>query len=158
VEEISEINEEWSKAVGRAVLTFGNLEWVTYQCLGLFSTDKIFETVVSLNYAKRIDLILEILSGKKLEGKTFAKANELFSEAKAKAKIRNVFVHNPLGVGIYQDQEGNIQLKDEIRHYRESNKVYNLEDIQAFGKECEELELKIMELIGQMRKEIDSNN
>ena len=154
---IKKMNEQWSKAVGRAILAFGNIEWVTYQCLGLFPSDRIFESVVSLKFSSRVDLIVEILSGKNLPKKLFNKTKRLFKRAKDAAEVRNVLAHNPLRIGVYKDNDGKVVFRDEIQHYRKTNRVYDLKEVQHYGKVTERLEDEFMELIGEIRKVLSSN-
>ena len=57
--------QEWRAVVGKAIVCFGELELITYQCLAHIPSDQISETSSQLGFARRIDLIVEILEGRR---------------------------------------------------------------------------------------------
>lgn len=100
--------EKWVALVGRLIVSFGDIENITYLGLLQLPKDSIFESTSKLGFGARVDLLLEILSGHKKLDPTLRKAfSEKLLAAKKLAEIRNTVAHSPLMLSVYQHQQRN---------------------------------------------------
>ena len=94
---------KWGALVGRFILSFGDIENVTYLALLHLPKDKIFETTSSLGFGKRIDLILELINGHPEINEDLSKRfSAKLRSAKKLSETRNLIAHSPLMLDIYE--------------------------------------------------------
>lgn len=75
--------EKWVALVGRLILSFGDIENITYLGLLQLPKDSIFESTSKLGFGARVDLLLEILNGhEKLDSTLKESFSEKFLAAK----------------------------------------------------------------------------
>ena len=55
---------EWEELIGRSILRFGDIEYVSVMCLSLIPTDKISDAASELSFARRASLLIEILEAR----------------------------------------------------------------------------------------------
>jgi hypothetical protein len=130
---LTDATGEWAIAVGRVMIAFGSIEHVTLVCLKKIPRDAIYRSTSKLNLAPRITLLLEILSVH--QGDSFETLINLLNEALCLAKTRNLIAHNPLTLGIYEE-EGNYSYRQEIIALHK-DEVLTLDDVQRCAHRAE---------------------
>lgn len=113
---------EWESLVGRALLRFGDIEYVSVRCLDVIPGERIFASTASLDFSRRVDVLLEILNNRKELAPPQARLRDGFKRAKELAKTRNLIAHNPLMLNLYVNPET-----------RESKAIYRI-DAARSGK------------------------
>lgn len=85
---------EWVTLVGEAILAFGQIELITHRWLAHAPRDAIARAAGRLPFARRVDLILEILAARTLDEKRkeVRRVIESREEARRKALERKVLV------------------------------------------------------------------
>lgn len=150
--ELSVARDKWAMAVGRAILAFGDVERVTHECLfGLLPRDA-FACVARLRFPERADLVLALFRSGTASQERIQDLEKLLGQAKELAKVRNVIAHNPMEIGVYEDDAGRLHLKDEMARYRDATRVYSLADIEAYAQGAEHLSLDLREVAQSLRK------
>ena len=89
VEHLQE-TQEWRSVVGKAIVCFGEIELVTYQCLAHIPSDKISDTSSKLGFSRRVDLIVEILEGRPPIPSPVSKFIAMLQHAKQLANVFHV--------------------------------------------------------------------
>jgi len=93
--------QEWRSVIGKAIVCFGEVELVTYQCLAHIPSDKISETSSRLGFVNRVDLIIEILEGRQPVSEPVEKFVKLLKRARQLASVRNDIAHNPVMLNMF---------------------------------------------------------
>src|SRR5690242_10450980 len=101
MEEHLEDVREWRFAIGKAIVCFGEVELVTYQCLAHIPSDKISEASPRLGFTQRIDLIVEILERRRPVSSPIENFVKLLKRARQLASFRNDVAHNPAMLNIF---------------------------------------------------------
>jgi hypothetical protein len=129
----------WRELVGRAILAFGEIEVISYRLLVGLPSERIFESVAHLPFARRVNLILQLLAAK--PGKGRPELVKLLKEAKRLAETRNLVAHNPMAVGVYRDEaKDGFFLRSEVRHFlKERGPVLDRAAMDQFTRKVEEL-------------------
>src|ERR1700730_15439360 len=95
-------SKKWAPLVGRFVLSFGDIENVTYLALRQLPKDKIFKTTSSLGFGMRVDLVIELV---KDHGEIGKRLSERFVDklkaAKKLSETRNLIEHSPVVFKVY---------------------------------------------------------
>ena len=148
--------EKWVALVGRLILSFGDIENITY--LGLFQLpkDSIFESTSKLGFGARVDLLLEILNGHEKLDPTLRKAfSEKLLAAKKLAEIRNTVAHSPLMLSVYQHPtEEWIHTELSLGNAKNKDKALTLEKLSASTDEVEGLAKDLYNLYGEIYKHV----
>src|SRR3981081_4243231 len=107
--------EEWRGVVGKAIVCFGELELITYKCLAHIPSDRISETSSRLGFSRRVDLIVEILAGRRPPLQPVSDFVAMLKRAKQLANIRNDIAHNPVMLNMFVHKtSGDVLLEQSI--------------------------------------------
>jgi hypothetical protein len=128
---------EWASEIGRMVIAFGSIEHVTMMCLRQLPRDPIYSATSHLNLVPRLDLLMAVLNGS--SDPDAAHLAQLFGEARRLAEDRNLILHNPLMLDVYEDNEGNYELQHAIQSVRRAEKQLSLVDIVGIRETAERL-------------------
>jgi hypothetical protein len=88
--------DESRRLVGQALLSFGDIEAFTLRCLDRIPSDKVAKTSSSLSFARRVDLLVEIIEGRCMAPSPAAELASKLKATKTLTEVRNVIAHNPL--------------------------------------------------------------
>ena len=156
LEELTEIENKWQNLVGGLLLSFGKIEWFTYFLLHRLPTENIFESVKSLGFSKRTNLIKQLLESGNLTVDLQTEIKTLLSQACGLADVRNTIAHNPLYLGLYNG-EGGIDFEYQISKCNKINpieKPMKLTDLEKHYKRTLELANQCYELQGKVDHEL----
>lgn len=143
--------QEWHQLVGKSIMAFCNIELVTYECLINLPSEHIFEVVSDLSFAKRVDLISCIIDSKDIPENLRNNFLKLLKEAKAKAEIRNLIVHNPIFISFYEQRNSTgVFRQPEIIGRKKKKKVITIEDLKQFTEDVESLSNDLHALMKQI--------
>jgi len=141
---------EWRRVVGKAIVCFGELELITYKCLAHISSDKIAETSSQLPFGRRVDLIIEILEGRKPLPAEIAAFVEMLKRARKLAETRNDIAHNPVMLNVFVHKvSGDVLLEHSIATAR-GGRFIDLSSATEFADEVEDLASAMWLQIGKM--------
>ncbi len=146
---------KWQQSVGKLIFYFGYIELTTYKCLEILPSEYIFDAVVDLSFAKRIDLIIDILKSKSLSAEYKNNFINKLNKAKELAKIRNQLAHEPAQIAVYEHIiTGNIHLRAELRSLRKKNgKVLTLQDVDNYAEQVKLLAEDLQNIMGHSSKD-----
>jgi len=128
---------EWASEIGRIVISFGSIEHVTMLCLRRLPRDPIYPATSHLNLVPRLDLLMAVLAGS--SDPDAARLAELFGEAKRLAEDRNLILHNPLMLEVYEDKEGSYEFQHAIQSVRRAEKRLPLAELVRIREKAERL-------------------
>jgi hypothetical protein len=129
----------WRVSVGRFILAFASVEWFTFHMLSELPTERIFESVMSLPFERRLDLVTQLLQQKPLESALLGEANRALEQARQLAKTRNLIAHNPLLLNLFDDRVG-VDLEYQISKYGETEARLTIAELQELCAEVERLD------------------
>jgi hypothetical protein len=148
--------EEWRAVIGKAIVCFGELELITYKCLAHIPTDKISETSSRLQFARRVDLIVEILEGRNPLPKVVSDFVAMLKRAKELAKTRNDVAHNPVMLNMFVHKtSGDVMLEHSIATVR-GERFIDLPAAKEFAAEVEDLASSMWLQIGKVAESENS--
>lgn len=137
---------EWEALIGRALISFGEIELITHKWLSHFPKDAVARSGGRLAFGRRVDLILEILAGRELDavGTEFASA---LRREKVLAETRNTVAHNPVMLSVYSNEAmDDVLLEQSISSIR-GDRVIDLAKMKEFAAETGDLAAKMWMLI-----------
>lgn len=148
--------EKWVAVVGRLILSFGDIENITYLGLLQLPKDSIFESTSKLGFGARVDLLLEILNGREKLDPTLRKAfSDKLLAAKTLAEIRNTVAHSPLMLSVYQHPtEEWIHTELSLGNAKNKDEALTLEKLSASTDEVEGLAKDLYNLYGEIHKHV----
>ncbi len=124
--------DKWAEYIGKTMLCFGDIEFITFECLINFSRDNIFQSTSKMNLNPRIDLIINIIQSRFTQDES-AELIKLLKEAKELAEKRNLIAHNPLSFEIYEDEMGKIsEFKEVINSLKNYDKKMSFNELIQF--------------------------
>lgn len=142
--------EDWIAAVGRAMVSFAEIELVTYKCLAHIPSDKIYQSSSRLEFSRRVDLIVEILEGPSPQPKVILDFITLLKSAKELAKTRNDIAHNPVMMNVYVNKtNGDVLLERSIATARVGRSI-DISAAKEFAAEVEDLAAAMWLQIGKV--------
>lgn len=148
--------EKWVALVGRLILSFGDIENITYLCLLQLPKDSIFESTSKLGFNARVDLVLEILKGQEKLDPRFREAfSEKILDAKKLAEIRNTVAHSPLMLSVYRHPTDEwIHTELNMGNAKNKYKAITLEKLSASTAKVEVLAKDLYNLYGELHKRV----
>ena len=134
---------EWESLVGKAMVRFGDIELVVTKCLTIIPRDEMGKTAARLEFGRRSDLLIEILTGKEDRGEHLEQIMVLVKRAKRLADTRNLIAHNPVMLDMYvrseNEQEVDVDSEWTIRSARNDDHVITIEELREFVAEVEDV-------------------
>lgn len=150
-------DRDWQLAVGKAILSFGNIELVIIRCFELIQDHGIAPEVVygdkfKLKANKLIPKVNTFFADKALKRQF---GNKLRA-AVALADTRNLIAHNPVMLEVFtNDDESMLKVEHQIRGIRKTNVTMNLEQLKEFADQVESLSSELWLAFCELAK--DSN-
>lgn len=142
--------EDWIAAVGKAMVSFAEIELVTYKCLAHIPSDKIYESSSSLPFARRVDLIVEILEGGSPLPVGVSDFVALLKRSKELAKTRNDIAHNPVMMNVFVNKTtGDVLLERSIEAAR-GGRFIDISAAKEFAAEVEDIAASMWLKIGKV--------
>lgn len=130
-------SHEWATEIGRIVIAFGSIEHVTMLCLQQIPRDPIYKATSEFNLAPRLKLLLAVLEGN--PDPDAGLLAQLLGDAKKLAEDRNLIVHNPLMLDVYEDSDGGYQFRSAIHSLKNAEKHLTLADLVTVREKAERL-------------------
>jgi hypothetical protein len=145
-ETLDQIRTRWALEVGRLLLAFGDIEWVTLECLRTLPREPLFESLATLPLARRIALLRSILSSRPNLGEAGQRLLRLLTRAGELSKTRNLIAHNPLGFIFYHGEStGRSHMFDQISTSKSPNHTLSFDEISSAAKDAEALSSALSE-------------
>lgn len=148
---------EWEQLVGKAIIRFGEIEIISLKCLAYFSRDRIGVSLAKLNFARRADILIELLQGRGNIGQDAQGLLEAFQRARTLAETRNLIAHNPVMLDLYVNQDSTESCADySIASARSGSKTLDLAGLKEFSAEVDDLAATLWMHFARASGEIDS--
>jgi hypothetical protein len=142
--------EQWRAVVGKAIVSFGELELITHQCLVHIPSDKISDTSSRLPFARRVDLIIEILEGRMPIVEPVSKFIQMLKRTRKLAETRNDIAHYPVMMNVFiHKASGDVLLERSIATAR-GGRIIDLPGLKEFADEVEDLAASMWLQIGKI--------
>lgn len=135
MEKLGDTRDEWAQAVGRVLLAFGGIEHVTVICLQQVTKYSDAKPLAELSFVSKVKILLKDLRSR--PGVAFSALIEQLQDARELAKKRNLIVHNPLVLQVYE-KEGGYACQEVISALHKSE-VVTLEDLGELVDKMEKL-------------------
>jgi hypothetical protein len=136
----SQGHEEWEALVGKALLRFGDIEYVSLRCLSHIPKDRIANSAGRLPFASRADLIIEMLEARSDRSADLERVLGCIRRAKTLAKRRNLIAHNPLMLSLYiNEDETEHTAEYSISSARSGAETMDLASLKEFAAEVEDV-------------------
>lgn len=142
---------EWQALVGKAIVSFGEIELIALKCLSHISIDQVSHTAARLRFGQRVDLLVEILNGRRPLHSTFEEFIKTLLRAKELAGTRNLIAHNPVMMNIYEQMTtGDLTFQRAITSARNDRHCMDLEELKEFAAEVEDLASGLWLMLGKI--------
>jgi hypothetical protein len=146
--------DEWHKAIGKLMFSFGFIELRLNQLLGFWLDEEIYEHVSPEPLSKRLRLGTALAP---THSKDQLFVDELVGLLETVAKLsekRNMVAHNPVLMRSQRLATGKWDIKDVIRHPKQATKYLTLKDLERVASDAasasEELERLLMSAARQI--------
>lgn len=142
--------EDWIASVGKAMVSFAEIELVTYKCLAHIPSEKIFESSSRLPFARRVDLVVEILEGRSPLPAAVSEFVALLKRAKELATTRNDIAHNPVMMNVFVNKTtGDLLFERSIATAR-GGRFIDISAAKEFAAEVEDIAASLWLKIGKV--------
>jgi len=143
IEEWKHGRQLWAPVIGRLLLAFGEIEYCLIICLGPLDGHHALDKLKASDFKKKASESLRVLSINHSARPGAKRAIQLLNQAIKLAEYRNLVAHNPLTIGAYTDEMGDIQFRLVVSSLRNHKKSIALSDLQevAEATECVAAEL-----------------
>jgi len=150
-EEMSESELKWQNAVGRFLISFGRVEWVTYQLLIRLPSERIFDAIKDQKFSHRVNLIKALAKSRIQDESILKELESVLGKANELAQYRNLLAHNPIDYSLYENDAGAVDLRHTISKFGAGNdKQITLEtvlkkchQVEKLSDEAHDIEIKI---------------
>lgn len=151
----TEGKDKWAHLIGQVMIGFGDIEYITLECLHVFPTENIFPSVSKMNLSPRIDLIINIGESKFQKEEEKNPIIDCLKKAKELATKRNLIAHNPMSMDVYANENDEIYgFKEVIASLRNKNNKLHYEDLEQLAKDVEEVKQHLMYEFGRLGDKI----
>lgn len=86
--------QEFAPLVGKAILNFGLIEFSTLHAAEILPHESIVRSAAKLQFKARVELLIEILNGRRRKGEAVLKLIKILKQTLSLAEIRNIIAHN----------------------------------------------------------------
>lgn len=149
---------EWASEIGNIFLSFGDIEFVTLECLRHFPTEDIYNSTSKLNFKPRVNLIIEIVNSMGISEKLKNEMTDLLNQAFSMSDKRNLIAHNPLALEVYEDSEGNYEFAEIIASLRNEKNTISFDGIKQLAVESSELSEALHSKFMEVKNEKEENS
>ena len=112
-------------------------------------TERILESTISLRFAQRLDLVIQLLREKNLDAELAERTIALLQQARELTKTRNLIAHNPLLLNLFDDRVG-VDLQYQISKYGEIEARLTIDQLEDLCRKVEELSVHLYTLRDQI--------
>lgn len=133
----TENNEEWEQAVGRLIISFGQIEHGVYSALKLRPALNLSEVTIDLPLIRKIEIALQLIKSR--HEPEFEEVRQLLVEIKNLNKIRNLVAHNPLIFVAGRDANGSLDISRKISSLRDRKKQASLQELSVAADRSKEI-------------------
>ena len=131
---------EWEAHVGRVIVRFGEIEYITVKCLEVLPRDRIAASTARMPFAQRASLLLEILEGRGTSSEHIEGLQRALTQARQLAEKRNLIAHNPVMLEIYTNEdETQARTQFAIASARGGGKAITLDELKELSAEIDDL-------------------
>jgi hypothetical protein len=131
-------------ALGDAVWSFAQIEWLTYEYLRSLSADRLDELVSDATFRTRTSMLRHLIERKDAASAKTKRALAAISAAEALAERRNIIVHNPWRVWVDLDAK---DFMTQIQKYSNRGKAVDLTQLREFTQSATRVESELREAI-----------
>lgn len=144
-EKWEEKKEVWEAEIGRAILSFCNIERSVADFLEYLPTEPIVNSAPQ-GFGQKVDLLLEILTYKDIDNGLKTELETALKLAKKLAETRNLIVHNPLRIQpIFTDDHHWVEDR-EIIEKRNRKGAIGFRSLTEFADEADNLKKELFRL------------
>jgi hypothetical protein len=142
--------------VGRFILSFGDIENVTYLALLQLPKDKIFQTTSTLGFGKRADLVVELIKDHTEIGKRLSERFvEKLKAAKKLSETRNLVAHSPVVMKVYHHpKEGWTHREIALANAKNRDRDVSLASLRKAATEADRLAKALYNLYGKIHMRV----
>ncbi len=133
----TENNEQWEQAVGRLIISFGQIEHGVYSALKLRPALNLSEVTIELPLIRKIEIALQLIKSR--HEPEFEEVRQLLIEIKNLNKIRNLVAHNPLVFVANHDANGSLDVSRKISSLRDQKKQTSLQELSVAAERSKEI-------------------
>lgn len=137
------LNDDLALNLGRAVWTFAQIEWLTYEYMRELSGDTLDVLMGNQLFKARTTLIINLLE--RLDVREKERALDYIKRADKLADVRNTIVQNPWKIWIDLKQK---DFRTEIQTYNNHQKKFDLSALQKFIKDAQEIASGLEQALG----------
>jgi len=98
--------DPWITAIGKFMVNFGGIEWVTFLWIDRLTDDRVLKDLtLEMPLARRIEVIRRLLGSRELTKKLLNEARSVWGKAEKLAHFRNDIAHSPIIFGWHGPEE-----------------------------------------------------
>ena len=137
----------WTQEFGRFIVAFGGIEFEVDVCLQRYSDTHVYEAIKHKGFIFRANQVLRIMETSVPDKAIRRRMALAIEQAKQLAPDRNLVAHNPLRMGVVEDETGKLRFRPEIRPFRNETKFLLFPDLQRLAGRAEAISDALSDLL-----------
>lgn len=146
---IVDLDHKWATMVGRLLIAFAAMEGLTLQCLKEWLKSPLYQHVMNMRFAQRIDLVIDLSREQDSPNDKIEVFVKNLKAAKELAKKRNAVAHNPLMLCLFEGQEDFVEA---ISSEKKQGEGIEFEELERLVLRAETLEANLSESKVRLRE------
>ena len=142
---------EWESAIGKFMVAFTAIEQVIDLIIMHFSSNRLADAVLDLPFERRCTIAHALAADQSDNALRWIQIKDEINRATQLAKSRNLVAHNSPSLSIYVSEDGQVQVKRELKNLRKGKQI-TLPELDRRTVEAKELSLRLYNLLTSLKK------
>jgi hypothetical protein len=147
LESVRQEKLRWIHEFGRFIVAFGGIEFEVDVCLQRYLDTKGFEATIHKGFMSRANEALRVVETTVPDQSIRRRMVRALEQAKQLAPDRNLIAHNPLRMGVVEDENGALHFRPEIRPFRNNSRFLLFPDLQRLADRAEAVSDALADLL-----------
>ena len=148
-----DLENKWALEIGKLFVAFGSIESLTYTSIKAFSTDPIYKHLIKMRLSSRIDVVVDLVSNKKLSEPNKREFIDNLKKVKKLAEKRNLIAHNPLVLQLFDNETGQDVFREIILSVKNERMHIEFDELMVVSQEAEKLSSSLHRNMAAFRNE-----
>lgn len=145
--------ETWETEIGRFVVAFAALEHWVHVFVAEFGSRTLHAETLDFQLGSRVKVLRGLLGGDRFSEDSLALSEQVLGDLMRLTVARNLIVHNPVLIDVFEMQDGDLHLQLGLRSLRDMKKSVSLEGVRAHTADAKALAQRLAALFNALQLE-----
>lgn len=142
---------EWETAIGKFMVAFTAVEQVIDIIIMQFGSHRLADAVLDLPFERRCTIAHALAADQSNNALRWIQIKDEINRATSLAKSRNLVAHNTPSLSIYVSEDGQVQVRRELKNLRKGKEI-TLPELGRRTVEAQELAHRLYDLMNSLKK------